>query len=102
MADERMEAEIVDRDEQPPSRLTALLHRLATFYMGELAIAAASDRTINQKLFEVINLRRHPNSLVADPGLLARVLWARSRQWRQPAAADQGETPDHLAAPEGL
>ena len=100
---DRMQAEIVDRDEQAaePSRITALLRRLATFYMGELAIAAASDRTINQKLFEVINLRRHPNSLIADPGLLARVLWARLRQWQQPAAADQGETPDHPPAPEG-
>jgi hypothetical protein len=82
-----------------PSRVEAFVRRVATFYLGQIAFAAAKDTVVSQKLFEVINLRSHPNALIADPRILARVIWARLRQRLTPTVRSREKTPDYPPAP---
>ena len=98
---DRLQAEVVDSDAgSEPSRLASLIRRVATFYLGQIAQAGERDRAVSQKLFEVVNLRTHPNALIGDPRILARVMWARFRQRLTPALGEREETPDHPPAPE--
>ncbi len=62
--------------EAPPS----LASRIGAFTMRQFTQAAARDRVLERALFDVINLSRHPRSLMREPGLLGRVLFARLRQ----------------------
>lgn len=98
---DRQQAEDIDGDAGADiGRLETLIRRAATFYLGQIAMGAARDRAVGQKLFEVVNLRTHPNALIADPRILARVVWARFRQRLAPTLANRDETPDHPPAPE--
>jgi 2-polyprenyl-6-methoxyphenol hydroxylase-like FAD-dependent oxidoreductase len=94
------QAEVVGGDKgSEPSQLEKLVRRAATFYLGQIALAGARDTVVSQKLFEVINLRIQPNALIADPRILARVMWARFQQRLMPAAGSREKTPDHLPEP---
>ncbi len=86
----------MEGDAPTARRLGLLLRRLAAFYMGNAALAAADDDAVNTALFQVINLSRPPADLFRDPRLVARVLRARLRQLlrrRTPIAEDA--IPDH-------
>jgi 2-polyprenyl-6-methoxyphenol hydroxylase-like FAD-dependent oxidoreductase len=51
-----------------------LFARLGGSYMQLVALAAAVDEKVRDRLFEVLNLTRPPGDLVRDPRLAARVL----------------------------
>jgi 2-polyprenyl-6-methoxyphenol hydroxylase-like FAD-dependent oxidoreductase len=76
-------------------RLGLLLRRLAAFYMGNVALAAADDDALNTALFEIINLSRPPADLFRDPRLVARVLRTRLRQLLRRRPIDEDQIPDH-------
>jgi hypothetical protein len=88
-----------DGDEARPSRLEVLVRSVATYYLGQVALAAGRDASVNQRLFEVINLSVRPGALLFDPRIMARVAWARFRQLLAPPAVNQDKTPDYPPAP---
>ena len=98
---DRLQADVGDGNESSgSSRLARWARRVATFYLGQIALAGERDRAVGQRLFEIVNLRTHPNALIADPRIFARVAWARFRQWLEPSPSDRGGTPDYPPAPE--
>ncbi len=98
---DRQQAHMTDTDtEEKPSRLGLLVRSAATFYLGQLALAAGRDSVVNQRLFDVINLSVLPRVLI-DPRVIARIVWARFRQKLAPPAAINQETPDYPPAPTG-
>ncbi len=100
---DRQQAHMTDADdaEDKPSRLGLLVRSAATFYLGQVALAAGRDASVNQRLFEVINLSVRPGALLFDPRIIARVAWARFRQLLAPPAVNQDKTPDYPPAPTG-
>jgi 2-polyprenyl-6-methoxyphenol hydroxylase-like FAD-dependent oxidoreductase len=100
---DRQQARVIDSDDTAtPSRLGQLVRRGATFYLGQVALAAARDPLVNRRLFDVINLSVRPSALLFDPRIHARVAWARFRQLLAPPIADDGEIPAYPPAPTGV
>lgn len=94
------QARIVGGDGGPrASGIEKAIGRAVTAYFTQIALAGAHDPTLSTKLFEVINLSIHPNALVADPRILARVLWARLRQRFAPIPKDPERMADYPPAP---
>jgi 2-polyprenyl-6-methoxyphenol hydroxylase-like FAD-dependent oxidoreductase len=99
---DRQQARVIDSDAtDEPSRIGGWLRRAATFYLGQVALAGGRDSVVSQRLFEVINLSAHPNALLFDPRIVARVAWARLRQRLAPPVASDEQIPDHPPAPTG-
>jgi len=82
-----------------PGRLEDLVGRAMSFYFTQIALAGGYDPSISAKLFEVINLSIHPTALVADPRVLARVVWARFRQKIAPIPTDRERMADYPPVP---
>ena len=97
---DRQQAHMTDADqEEQPTRLALLVRGVAIFYLGQVALAAGRDATVNQRLFDVINLSVLPGALLFDPRIAARVVWARFRQLLSPPAVNQDKTPDYPPPP---
>ncbi len=74
-------------DASSGGRLRLLAGRIGARYMRTLGLASARDPELRRALFDVVNLSRHPQSLLRDPRMLARVFWARLRQGFRPVPA---------------
>ena len=99
---DRQRARMTDADNaEQPRRLGTLARGAATFYLGQIALAAGRDVFVNQRLFEVINLSVRPGALLFDPRIVVRVAWARFRQLLTPADVNDEATPDYPPAPDG-